>query len=442
MTRARDLPAAVQWHEGMLLAPQHFQQLSLRQEELIHYHASLIAPFHWGVASLRIDAALLGQGVLRVLELEAVMPDGLVVSHRPEDEDLQIDLTAFVPELRRGSTLAHLVVAADKRAGTRADGDLARYVSASGAPIADENTGDLAPIVELRPLMRVLVGTPPARYCALPLLAIRMEGESILLDDYVPPVLAIPVDSPIWSLCERVVVRLREKAAYLNELIQSAIAVSQTAMVEQGERILPRLVSGLPAFEALLRSGVAHPFALYVALCTLAGHVALVGVSPIPPIFSAYNHSNLRRSFEEVASFIFRCLDEGVSDAYLLVPMELQKEVFRVRFQSAWMTRELVLGVLGQPGSTEKQVADWVASARIGAEGKILPMREMRILGAARAPSERREGLVPKRGMRLFSLEADPAFIAPNESLVIENAAEWPTAPSPAQIYLYIRTKS
>ena len=75
MTRANELPAAIQWHEGMLLAPQHFQQLSLRQERLLHYHASHLAPFHYGVIRLRLDNALLLEGTIRVLELEAILPE-------------------------------------------------------------------------------------------------------------------------------------------------------------------------------------------------------------------------------------------------------------------------------------------------------------------------------------------------------------------------------
>src|SRR5262249_28543467 len=49
---ARDLPAAIQWYEGMLLAPQHFQQSSLRQEALLAYHLAALSPYHWGVSRL------------------------------------------------------------------------------------------------------------------------------------------------------------------------------------------------------------------------------------------------------------------------------------------------------------------------------------------------------------------------------------------------------
>jgi type VI secretion system protein ImpJ len=82
---AADVPPAIQWHEGMLLAPQHFQWQSQRQEALLHYHSAAMNPFHWGVRHLRIDPVLLVDGTLRVLELEAVLPDGLVVSRLPDE---------------------------------------------------------------------------------------------------------------------------------------------------------------------------------------------------------------------------------------------------------------------------------------------------------------------------------------------------------------------
>ncbi|HHC24263.1 MAG TPA: hypothetical protein ENK58_02435, partial [Desulfobacterales bacterium] len=67
-----NLPHAIQWSEGMLLAPQHFQQVNTRQEALLHYHLMTIAPFHWGIQKLEIDESLLLQdGTFRVSELEA-----------------------------------------------------------------------------------------------------------------------------------------------------------------------------------------------------------------------------------------------------------------------------------------------------------------------------------------------------------------------------------
>ncbi len=114
---AYEIPDAIQWHEGLLLTPQHFQQLSSRHEALVQYGTSLFAPFCWGVRRFKHHAISLPAGKLRVLELEAVMPDGLVVVHglhdTGRDEVLEIDLSAQAEEIGDRGALVQLVVAAD-----------------------------------------------------------------------------------------------------------------------------------------------------------------------------------------------------------------------------------------------------------------------------------------------------------------------------------------
>ena len=47
MPELNDIPEAVQWHEGMLLAPQHFQLSARRGEALLGYALGAAAPFAW-----------------------------------------------------------------------------------------------------------------------------------------------------------------------------------------------------------------------------------------------------------------------------------------------------------------------------------------------------------------------------------------------------------
>ena len=143
MINARNLPEKIQWYEGMLLAPQHFQQSSLRHELLLHYHLNTISPFHWGVRYLKIDQALLIDGTLRVLELDATMPDGLVVScPHEEGNDLEVDLTPFAEEMKQSPLTVHLAVPAQMAGETITQGRLERYHSVEGKAVADENTGE------------------------------------------------------------------------------------------------------------------------------------------------------------------------------------------------------------------------------------------------------------------------------------------------------------
>jgi type VI secretion system protein ImpJ len=75
------IPERIQWHEGMLLAPQHFQQSQARTDSLAGWHALAAAPLAWGVRHLEVDTGLLANGLLRILALDAVMPDGTAVWH-------------------------------------------------------------------------------------------------------------------------------------------------------------------------------------------------------------------------------------------------------------------------------------------------------------------------------------------------------------------------
>ena len=86
---------AIQWYEGMLLAPQHFQQQELRWHQLMSIHLNHLSTHHWGVIDLEFDPITLPTGLLRILNLKAIMPDGLVVTHlsMPDALPLELDLT-------------------------------------------------------------------------------------------------------------------------------------------------------------------------------------------------------------------------------------------------------------------------------------------------------------------------------------------------------------
>ena len=74
-TKLLDLPELIEWHEGMLLTPQHFQQLSTRGELLTQFLTTMTTPFGWGVIDLKIDEAALSGGTLGILNVEAILPD-------------------------------------------------------------------------------------------------------------------------------------------------------------------------------------------------------------------------------------------------------------------------------------------------------------------------------------------------------------------------------
>ncbi|HEV3470589.1 MAG TPA: type VI secretion system baseplate subunit TssK [Pyrinomonadaceae bacterium] len=437
---AHQIPETIQWHEGLLLTPQHFQQMSLRQETLLQYVSASVAPFCWGVRHFKIDQASLVGGSLRLLELEAVMPDCLVVSlGARRGEELQVDLTPYADEMRERPVAVHLAVAArDTDAITR--GDLARYDSVEGDPVPDESTGEgHLRIPRLRPRLTLLVtDEPPKKYVSLPLVKVAYKDESFALTDFIPPALSVPRQSPLGVMCSAAARRLREKAASLAEQLRGPAAGASAGFDLETEGLIRSLVTPLPALEAVLGTGVSHPFLVYLALCSVVGHVSVMGRGLIPPPLVPYDHNDLRATFEQALSFISRKVDEGITSSYKVYPFRYEGGVFSLHFEGGWAGRRLALGLRGQAGVGEQELVAWGRECVIGSRGRMQRMRETRVLGARRELIERDDLFVPPRGVVLFSLKPDPEFVEPDEVLQIFNTGERGRTGRPAEIVLYV----
>src|SRR5690242_15338125 len=95
----------IEWHEGLLLAPQHFQLMSARLDSLVAWQTLAAAPFSWGVRRLVLDTGLLPAGMLRVLALDAIMPDGTAVSYSGDSGRqgrLELSLEPYTEQLAKG----------------------------------------------------------------------------------------------------------------------------------------------------------------------------------------------------------------------------------------------------------------------------------------------------------------------------------------------------
>jgi type VI secretion system protein ImpJ len=443
MPSAGDIPGAVQWYEGMLLAPQHFQQDSVRAEALRHYHLRLAAPFHWGVLRLDIDQGPLVGGLFRVRGLEAVMPDGLLVHHLSASErDLSIDIRPYTDQLVAAPMRIYLAVAGLRRGAASVVGELARYESFGDEGVVDLNTGEgKVDVPRLRPRLHLFIGeTPPAAYSCFPIAEVRYEQEAFSLSPYVPPLLALPIESPLGEMCASVVKELREKADYLLKRAQSPVALAQPALTAEGERQVRELTAGLPQLEALLYTDVSHPFSVYVSLCTVVGHVAGVTGATLPPELGPYDHNDLRGSFTEVLDYITGVLHQ-VRQAYMVLRFGLEDDTFRLKLPEGITERALIVGVRTRPGVSEKETVDWLERSLIGSESRIKSMGARRVLGAARRRLEREDSLqlVPPPGVLLFAVKAEAEFVEPLETLVIVNPSEGDERTRPTQILLYLR---
>lgn len=438
--KARDIPQAIEWHEGMLLTPEHFREMNTRQEMLVGYALSC-APYQWGVRRFEWDANLLASGIVSVTELEAILPDGLVASPA-EPGDLQLELKPFAEQMKQTAVPVCLVVPARKP--VVAEGDLERYESVFAAD-ADRDADAVLNgngIPRLRPRLSLLAGVIPPKYSGFPLLRVRYENEVFTASaDY--PVLSVAVASRLGSFCSAVARHVREKALYLADRLRGHENGLQPE--QDTRRLIHGLVSALPAFEAALYAGDTHPYPLYLALCSLAGSVAGVGLSVVPPVFAPYDHNNPYRSFEEVRNYIFQVIAEGISETWASFRFRREREVFVLPGKAGWSellssekkAASLVLALRGPSGATEKDMLAWGSNCVVGTSGVIPSLVTRRILGVARNHVEAMPELTPGKGMLLFELASDPEFLRQEEDLQVFDRR--PDAVVPADVLLFVR---
>lgn len=435
-----DIPNLIEWHEGMLLLPEHFEQLTLRQESLVQYHALTTSPYGWGVRALKVDEVQLLRGVFRVIEMEIVFPDGLAVHYDAENTDvLEFDLGTLPDSAKQQSTMLYVSVPV-QRFG-RSAGDILRYVSSGEVSSEDDEDVDTNVIPRLRPRLCLFAGTEPvkSKFVSVPLGKLVYRREIFALDDYVPPTCEVAMGSPLASLCTATVRRLRERAIYLNEQLRTLSASGRRQMEAQQLMRIRSLVSGLPAFEALLSTGLTHPYVLYVAYCSLAGHIAGLGSTMIPPVFPVYNHSELQETFSAVDNYINAVLREGIPEDYVGIPFNFVDGVFSLNFEPEWVTRRLILAIRCQAGVPDMDVLSWGERSLIGSASKQRSMREKRVLGAPRHYLASEEGLVAGQGVLLFHLVYDSSYIELNELLQVVGVGGERHDVQPAELVLYVK---
>ncbi|MEO6910051.1 MAG: type VI secretion system baseplate subunit TssK [Edaphobacter sp.] len=440
----KQIPDVISWHEGMLLTPEHFEELTFRQEDLLQYHAAS-HPFNWGVSRLAVDETQLMQGRFALLDLEALMPDGLPIwvdtrglSHPA------LDLESLEASFRQQPFLVYLAAVAHE-SSAKSERDL-RYAAVSdgeetqgGATDEEGETGETA-IPRLRPRFHLIASHTALseKYVSMPIARVGFRNNVwALMDDYVYPLQRVSEDSLVGRQCAGTLRRVRELALMMQDQWRNFSAQERLETQRDQPLVVRSLVAGLPLCEALLSAQVAHPFQLYLAFCTLAGHISGIASEPVPPVFQTYNHSDLIASFAEVLRYIDKVLSESDSHEYLGIPFRYKDGIFSLLFDPEWQGKHLILELRAQK-EHESTLAAWCESALIGSRKLQESMRERRVLGANRSRTLSERGLFSGAGTVLFHLDEDNGYILPEEPLDIASGPASERSHTPVEVTLYI----
>ncbi|HZY73621.1 MAG TPA: type VI secretion system baseplate subunit TssK, partial [Edaphobacter sp.] len=219
----KQIPDVISWHEGMLLTPEHFEELTFRQEDLSQYHAAS-RPFNWGVSRLAVDETQLLQGRFTLLDLEALMPDGLPiwVDTRGLSQPA-LDLESLETTFRQQPFFVYLAAVAQK-GSAKGERDLRYMATSEGeeaqAGKAEEEENGAGVIPRLRPRFHLIAShtTLSEKYVGMPIARVGFRNNVwALMDDYVYPLQRVSEDSLIGRQCAGALRRIRELALTMQD---------------------------------------------------------------------------------------------------------------------------------------------------------------------------------------------------------------------------------
>lgn len=453
-TRGPQVPAPLQWAEGMMLTPQHLQQSDIYWHALLSHRLAGAQPFHWGVRALALDRGRLARGDLRIERLQAILPDGLVIEH-PEDAPdraLQMDLTSL-QGLRPGISVRIHVGAPIRAEGAASPAaPIQRFESIRPTLATDENTGDgETEIHRMRARLRLLRGDAlPGGYVTMPLLEVLCRGRGQFeLTPYQPPALRIDATDflgadAIQPALDRLARLLRHKA---EELAGSGPdrGTGPAVASAESQRVIAALAAGLPRLEALAGTGAVHPFTAYLALCDVAGQMAALSADRVPPRAEGYAHEDAGPAFLHLLEAVTRAA-ESVQLAWDTITLDSAAPGrFAARLTRTQLSRRLLLELRGREGQPLRALRDWLELARIASEPLIPELERTRTTGAevqALTGEEIRGLQLPVTGvlveLRNSVLDIDgrrvPA-IGPDEPLVL-HGPDGDGAPRAAVLYV------
>lgn len=438
MTRRLTIIPSIQWHEGMFLSPQHFQQLELRSEQVLSHQLHLLSYCHYGVHSLKVDPILLSDGIIRILEIEAVMPDGVLINFYESEFNYKLECSLKEYKEHGKEVLVHLTMPQRIDGKSSVVSDLPRFESVDFKEVKDENTED-NPIQIPRLIPKLSLSAAEgisSKYVSLPLLKVIFVDDVFIKKDYVPPKFFITKDMDLWQKCAEIASLIRAKASYISEKWKNQIG---TPLLQETSNILRPLIASLVEIESILHAHPLHPFVIYQAMCRIASNVSTLQLSTLPPILTPYNHFDILKSFEAVFDLIMKninTLDETFSE----VLFQNRDRLFYLKLHANYAKNRIFVGVRAKKGVSERQLSTWIEDAIIASDFILETVLIQRITGASRTimQDEDLEELMPSRGVLVFEIKIDHKFIQFEQNLNIFNPADSDDN-RPAEIVLYIK---
>ncbi len=323
------------WGEGLFLRPQHFQQQDAYHEWRLAQMSRLLHPYAWGVRHVKVDPDALQTGLLRLLELQVVMPDGELFNAPSEDElppPVALSSLASGGDAPGGDAVFHLAMAplrsnGSNMASTREEADTGSRYYRGAVQAADAYTDAVsAELITLRKSGRLVPDSSPRGHLvSLPLLRLRKTSTGGFEVDgrFVPPTLHIQSSPALFLHLRRLLDVLQAKVDALYGLHRepSKNIIEFRSGDVASFWLLHTASSAFAGLSHLARHPALHPERLFEKLLELAGALMTFSKSVTLADLPSYDHLNPGPAFGRLDQIVRDLLETVISTRYFAIAL-------------------------------------------------------------------------------------------------------------------------
>lgn len=329
----------VVWSEGMFLQPQHFQQQDRYTEALVRQSCDSLRPYGWGVTHLALDREALALGRIAITAARGLLPDGTpfnIPDHDPPPVPLEVGADARNIRVMLALPLRRAGMA-DVERGDQTD-TAARYRAVAGE-VRDNNvdTANNSAFIEVgEPRLRLFLDTRDfGEYTTIGVTRVleKRPDQRVVVDpDYLPPCLDCRGAPVLAGFVTEVLGLLHQRGDALADRVAGA-GTARGASLDIAQFLRLQVVNRFePLFAHLAAMRSLHPEDFYQVALQLAGEMATFTdkVKRRPPVFPAYDHDDLQKTFGPLMTELRRSLSLEEVDAAIQIPIEERQYGIRV----------------------------------------------------------------------------------------------------------------
>lgn len=356
----------VLWGEGQFLRPQHFQRQDAYHEWRIAESVASLHPYAWGLRKLVLDVDALSSGILRIEQLQLILPDGELFN-APQDDPLPAPVSLHHTEAGVAEITFHAVMAPVRSTGgnlgsaeASAEGAV-RYVQ-KNVPTSDLFTeaADSETAV-LQKVLRLQTDQEPRDHLvSLPLCRVRRHatGGFELDQRFVSPGLSIDSSPALRHMLRRLLDALQAKvnALYGFHREPSRHVIEFRSGDIASFWLLHTASSAFATLSHLHHHPGLHPERLFQQLLQLAGALMTFSKSFALADLPAYQHHQPGPGFARLESIIHELLETVISTRYFAIALREAKPSFHsgvLETDKITSQTSLVLGVKAAMPPTE-----------------------------------------------------------------------------------------